>query len=520
MKKRVLIFISVVLLVLTIVPIINLKSVTTQKKEGENWWSRSVLYNFDFALPTLSGFFYPLGISNSNQVIIGKDDWLYLGDPYANTVTSTRLGATVENIESAKKIAQATKAWDQWLKFKGVSLYQVMLGSNKGTIYPEFLPDWAQPPPNSALDVLLANVSQDIYIDTRPALKAAKTEFSAPLYYKTDTHWNLLGGWVAFREFAKEIERKEQLGLHWLSDQQLHVSLANDREGGDLANFIRMKKMLHDNEVIIDINDKQLIATNQYDFEIKTGNITAFDSKPNVNTPLPALLVKSQYALNQKKVLWIHDSYGWAMGSFMAATFSETLQLHYNAIDSAQFAQLVNLYKPDYVFITVVERDALSKWFENLPPILPIVDVDWKRQDFISLSKGLLSETNDMTKVEGSEAYRISGVDPSVFFALSTPVLTKNPSQLVFELNCGEKKMPAPIQIFWRTVDTSFNEANSLKLTVNTGISAINLSALSSWNQTGAVTGIRVDFDSLDACPAPSINNLELGRSSLYPNTL
>jgi hypothetical protein len=65
-----------------------------------------------------------------------------------------------------------------------------------------------------------------------------------------------------------------------------------------------------------------------------------------------------------------------------------------------------------------------------------------------------------------------------------------------------------------------FNEANSLKLTVNTGISAINLSALSSWNQTGAVTGIRVDFDSLDTCPAPSINNLELGRSSLHPNTL
>ena len=151
MKKRVLIFVWVALLALTVVPAINLALGAAQKKEEEKWWSRSVLYNFDFALSFPSRFFYPLGISiNPDQVIIGKDGWLYMGDQHHKTLTVTRRGATAEDTETARKIGLATKSWEQWLKLKDVSLYRVMLGANKETIYPEFLPDWAQPAADSA----------------------------------------------------------------------------------------------------------------------------------------------------------------------------------------------------------------------------------------------------------------------------------------------------------------------------------------------------------------------------------
>lgn len=53
----------------------------------------------------------------------------------------------------------------------------------------------------------------------------------------------------------------------------------------------------------------------------------------------------------------------------MTATFTETLQVHYLAMPSSQqFAKLVESYKPEYVFITVVERDILAPWFESFPP--------------------------------------------------------------------------------------------------------------------------------------------------------
>jgi len=366
MKKKVLIFVCVALLMLTVVPVINIKQGNVQKKVGEEWWSRSVLYNVDFALPYLSRFFYTLGISiKSIQVIIGKDDWLYLGDQYANTITGSRRGANFKDVKAARKIGLATKSWEQWLKLKGVSLYRVVIGPNKSTIYPEFLPEWVQPTIVSVTDILLTNVSPGLYIDTRPALVAAKSQYSEPLYYKTYTHWNNLGAWVAFRTLAMELARNE-VGLRWFSEQQISVSKVNERSGGDLAKFLWMKEILRDREVSIDIASEHPIETEQYDFE--TGRLTFSGGNSRIDAPKHPLLVKSKHALNQRRVLWLRDSFGEAMSPFMAATFTETLQIHYGETDPVRFAQLVDTYKPDYVFITVVEREALGGWFENLPP--------------------------------------------------------------------------------------------------------------------------------------------------------
>ncbi len=369
MKKRVISFVCVALLALTIVPLINLIRGDGQGKEGQEWWRQSVLYNFDFASTALSRFFYPHGIStNPDQVFIGKADWLYLGEQYDKTITHGRYGPTVGDVEISRIIGRATRSWDQWLSLNGVSIYRVMLSPDKGTIYPEFLPDWAQPAPESATDTLLANVSQGLYFDTRAALKTAKSQFAESLYYKTDTHWNSLGAWVAFRAFEMEIALSEP-GLRLLSDEHVHISKVDERRGGDLAKFLRLKETLRDSEVVVDINIEQPIETEQYDFE--TGSLLLSGGNPRIHTAQRPLLVKSKHALNQKRVLWLRDSFGTAMAPFMAAAFTETLQLHYDRADPKLFARLVDTFKPDYVFVTVVERLARRKSFRsNPPPIL------------------------------------------------------------------------------------------------------------------------------------------------------
>jgi hypothetical protein len=242
-----------------------------------------------------------------------------------------------------------------------------MLGPDKGTIYPEFLPDWAQPAAETATDTLLANVSQGLYVDTRPALRTAKSQFSESLYYKTDTHWNSLGAWVAFRAFEKDIARTEP-ELQLLSENHVRISKVNQRQGGDLAKFLSLKETLRDSEVVVDILSDRPIETRQYDFQ--TGRLKQAGGNPRIHTAQRPLLVKSEQALNQKKVLWLRDSFGTAMAPFMAATFSETLQLHYDAANPSLFARLVETFKPDYVFITVVERGARRKRFGSLPPLM------------------------------------------------------------------------------------------------------------------------------------------------------
>lgn len=365
MKKRALVFVCMALLALAVVPVINFKLGNIQEKKGQEWWSRAVLYNFDFALPFLNHLFYPVGIStNPRHVIIGKDDWLYLGDQYEKTITVRRLGTTGKDKDVARKIGLATKSWEPWLKNKGVRLFRIILGPDKGTIYPEFLPDWAQPAADSATDTLLANVNRELYIDTRPALRAAKSQFSRPIYYKTDSHWNSLGAWVAFRAFAEEVARTES-GLRWISDQQVSVSKVNVRNGGGTANFLRLNQMLRDSELTIKIDSGYPIETEQYDYE--TGKLIVFGGNHQIDTPVrqPPILVKSKHALNHKKVLWLRDSFGSAMAPFMAVTFTEIVQLHYISTDSVRFTRLIETYKPDYVFITVVERSSRHKWFQD-----------------------------------------------------------------------------------------------------------------------------------------------------------
>lgn len=369
MKKRVFMFVWVALLALAVVPVINLNMGDGQKKNAElEWWRDSALYNLDFASALLNRFFYPHGIStNPDQVLIGKEDWLYLGEQYGNTISRNRRGATVEDAEVARIIGHATNSWSEWLSQKGVSTFRVMLGPDKATIYPEFLPGWAQPAAESATDTLLANVSQGLYIDTRTALRAAKSQFSESLYYKTDTHWNSLGAWVAFQAFQREIARTET-GLRLLTEQDVRISNVNERQGGDLAKFLRLKEILRDDEVAIDIMSELPLETEQYDFE--TGRLKRSGGNPEIHTAQRPLLVKSKNALNQKRVLWLRDSFGTAIAPFMAATFSETLQLHYDAAHPELFARLVDIYKPDYVFITVVERGARRKRFGSFPPLI------------------------------------------------------------------------------------------------------------------------------------------------------
>ncbi len=366
MKKKVLIFVALACLVLSIVPAINLMSGNAIHHDKKHWWLRSVLYNVDFFLVHSNHLLYLAGISPvPYQVVIGKQGWLYLGDGFGDAISVARRGATPADVEASEQVGAAVGAWQQWFARKQVSLYKLILCPNKETIYPEFLPDWVQPAEASAADTLLAHLPKGSYVDTRSALRDARSGFSEPLYFKTDTHWNSLGAWVAFRAFSRDLARTET-GLRLLSDEEVRVLRVAGREGGDLANLLRIRKLLPDREVLIQIDGENAVESEQYNFE--TGQPVAYDSNPQNRAQKVPLLLKTKQALNQKRVLWLHDSFGTAMTPYMAATFTDILRLHYDDASPDRLAQLAEAYAPEYVLITVVERRALDKWFRKGPP--------------------------------------------------------------------------------------------------------------------------------------------------------
>jgi alginate O-acetyltransferase complex protein AlgJ len=513
MKKKVIFFIIFALVIFLILPAINIciyLNGDKEKKVENNIWDISSLYNFDFGVEIINNILFPYGISLApSQVVIGKNGWLYLGDDYEKTVTTARRSPDNYDVENFNKINEALNSWKKWMGQRGIE-FRVISGPDKNSIYPEFLPDWMVSPDDSVTNSFFKKMSNEIYFDSRPALLAAKSQHTTPLYFKTDTHWNSLGAWHAYLAFMNEFS-KNKTDFKVLSDNEVKFFGDLQIGGGDLSGFLHLQGILKDVEPILKINVNGLdVEIEQYDFE--SGNLIVAGGNPTISAPQKPLLVKNKKALNQKKLLWLRDSFGVAMSPFVAATFSEVLQLHYGAkaVDNpGKLAELIERYSPDYVFITAVERGSRDKWFMGFRPI----EVSYGTLGFDAKSTLSPAWINDLDRPGGSaEQYKVVGGDPFLVFNFSKPVSAKTIKKLAFDLECLEKQKPIGIQVFWlNSTASNFSETDSVKFMVKSGSPWVDLSSAPQWASTKELAAIRIDIDSPDECPSFNLSNIRVG---------
>ena len=139
------------------------------------------------------------------------------------------------------------------------------------------------------------------------------------------------------------------------------------KNGGDLAKFLRITEYVRDVEPHVRISDSP-VETSEYDYD--TNQLLHQGGFPTLGATAKPVLVKSQGALNNKKVLWLRDSTGNALAPWMAVTFSDVLQLSSITAtsDSLLMTRLIEKWRPDYVIYTVVERDSKVANFAHMPP--------------------------------------------------------------------------------------------------------------------------------------------------------
>lgn len=505
MNRRVFIFLFAVLTSLLVVPAINL--LNAPSLEVARWHTRSFLYNMDFLSRWSAKLLYPLGISTDpQQVIIGYDDWLYLGDKYSQTLSIDQTPPTAADYALGQQIGAATQAWNIYLATQGVKLLRVMVGPNKSTLYPEHLPAWAKTAKPNATDALFAGTGTVQYIDLRQAMLAAKATQPAALYYKTDTHWNALGAGMAFRAFAQQTGLAAP-ELRWPLPTAYELSHVDPRDGGDLAKFLHLSTDLADTQPVLHASNLAL-ETTQFDWT--TQQILHRGGNPVVEAPTKPLQVKSDAALNNKRVLWLRDSFGSAMSPLMAATFSDVLQLHWHEglKSPARFIALVEAFKPDYVFFTVVEREARAGVFAAFPP--PVIRAPTR--DYTPLRTSTPAQTHHLLKGPAAGQYQISGNDPSVNFVLSGAATAQDAHYLHINLTCDDGTGALPVQLFWLEAGKpSFDEAHSVAFTFKTGQNLVDLRTIPKWGTASSFSQIRLDLDPVNSCVNFKLDNLSLG---------
>ena len=497
MKNKVFLFFILAFLILGFVPLINIMA-------GVKSFKVKHIYNIDFVIAKANSFLYDYGLNLSpGQVIIGKDDWLYLGNDHANTVTAARSGVDASYIRIALSKKRKLDAWGEFFASKGVQDFKVLVGPNKSSIYSEYLPDWFKISENNKVDLLNSVTENKYYIYPRSALLEAKDLDNAhELYYKTDTHWNRLGAWIAFDDFIKKIQKDNpEINYDLRAVLQDPVAI----HGNDLSGFLRLTLELKDQQQVVEFLPNTPIKTQCHIFYTRE-HVECAHNPEIISQPEP-LLVTAVGAQNNKKVLWIRDSFGTALSPYMSRVFSNIVQVHYDHLNQEKLVKLVDDFKPDYVFVTIVERSIDG----GLPFEYPALDVE---QDPLYSFNSEIADLHDLQHADGM--FSITGDDPFIVYKLEHELQGEASDSVAVNLVCaGDAQENIDVQLFWKGHEhDDFSEINSVKSAVSQGTAQITLGLNVGWNAQEKIQYLRLDIEpsSFAGCMRFTVEDLLLNK--------
>jgi alginate O-acetyltransferase complex protein AlgJ len=266
---------------------------------------------------------------NGPNVILGSDDWLF----YARN-------EMVEHYRGLRQFTpQTLRDWQaliehrrDWLARRGIK-YVFVVAPDKNSIYSEYLPVWmSKIRPETKLDQFFTYMrahSTVKVVDLRPTLLNSRR--IAPTYFKTDSHWNAFGSFVACQEIANILPGLEPLSLDSFELEKTTVP------GGDLAGLLGLK--------VTDDNAVSLTPKTGLPSLEMSGNLTQYPDNrgPFFTTNFHGKGVALVYC----------DSFGIALRPFLGRHFGKVAYLRKYELD----AEWIKREKPDVVISEMVERE-------------------------------------------------------------------------------------------------------------------------------------------------------------------
>jgi len=179
------------------------------------------------------------------QVVLGSQGWMYYTNEdnldYYQRVNPLTSGKTARIVSNLQTIQQTLN--DQGIKFLFV------IAPNKETIYSEFLPAGIPTTTNPTwADQIVAGLMGTAVptLDLRQPLLQAKQE--APVYFKTDTHWNPMGAHVSYSQILNSLHPYFPILVpHPIAD----FDQITETSSGDLAELIHLKGEINESFIAL-----------------------------------------------------------------------------------------------------------------------------------------------------------------------------------------------------------------------------------------------------------------------------
>jgi len=269
-----------------------------------------------------------------NQAFRGKDDWRFLGNSHNKSIDKLT-GKLTPNPEESQILPRLV-ALKNYFEEKGVKVV-FLLGPQKARIYPEKLPSIIKPAPVRYvlpyMDWLRANGVG--VIDPTSALMARKQ--TDVVYWKQDSHWNLVGSFVAFEEMIKYFS---------IGNCPSHIfEKRPNHRGGDLTRlglFEDPKTDLADDFMPLWSPSPRLSE------ERLAGEVPAYQTRITRNPQAP-----------HRESIWVvGDSFRNGVMPFINHCFAESYSFHIHRNGNDKLFEMYEQVqtRPSYLIIIVTER--------------------------------------------------------------------------------------------------------------------------------------------------------------------
>ncbi len=281
--------------------------------------------------------YYVFHKSTSDYVLPGKDGWLFYvresdGDPL-----SCYQGTNLYTEEELQLIADNCLQFREVLKEYGIE-FVLYFAPNKERIYYENMPDEYGLPADNYGVLQLVNYLRE-NTDLRVVypyeeLMEAKEQTEYNIYYKTDSHWNQIGGYVGSAAMLKELG----IDMPSLTADEIAIT-EGDATSGDLAQMLYLSKQMKgvDHNYEVSGYDSHQMQITAYDFSA-------------------AITAEADETADLRRLYVIRDSFSTAMVPFVGSQFQSTCFRH---LSTYTFDDLIN-YEPDIVVYELVERNSYA----------------------------------------------------------------------------------------------------------------------------------------------------------------
>jgi len=171
------------------------------KKGFEDWINDNIGFRNEFTGIYANIMYHILGLSPSEKIVIGNDGWLFYNGDNNMRIADGTYPLTEENLNDIVKGQQEIR---DYLKTKNCE-YCLILPPSKVSVYYKYLKGnyEIKDTPADIVERELNDKTDVEVINLKPVLLKAKEKDK--IFLKTDTHWNQLGAYVAYKEIHNRL---------------------------------------------------------------------------------------------------------------------------------------------------------------------------------------------------------------------------------------------------------------------------------------------------------------------------